>query len=75
MRRNEGGEKWKKEREGQGGEHVQSDPGDPERRADKLHARPLGSLPLPLSDDTTTNRHFSAYNAPNRLTKCFKGQL
>lgn len=58
-----------------GGEHVQSDPGDPERRADKLHARPLGSLPLPLSDDTTTNRHFSAYNAPNRLTKCFKGQL
>lgn len=74
MRRNEGGEKWKKEREGQG-EHVQSDPGDPERLADKLHARPLGSLPLPLSDDTTTNRHFSAYNTPNRLTKCFNGQL
>lgn len=46
MRRNEGGEKWKKEREGQGGGHVQSDPGDPERLADKLHARPLGSLPL-----------------------------
>lgn len=29
-----------------GGGHVQSDPGDPERLADKLHARPLGSLPL-----------------------------
>lgn len=65
----------KRREKGRGGGHVQSDPRDPEGLADKLHARPLGSLPLPLSDDTTTNRHFSAYNAPNRLTKCFKGQL
>lgn len=39
-------EKSGKRREKGRGGHVQSDPGDPERLADKLHARPLGSLPL-----------------------------
>lgn len=70
-------------RAGGGVGHVQSDPGGPERLANKLHARPLGgterkpSLPLPLSDDTSQLRTgISLPTKPlDRLTKCFKGQL